>query len=73
MPKITIDFDENLINRLEKRAKKNFFSVKEQIGDIIRRSMINYSGKSVKSIKVDDRLVGIFSRQKSGRKKVKKK
>ena len=73
MPNITIEVDKDLIKELEKRAKKNFFSIKEQAEDIVRRSMINYSGKSTKPFKCDDKLVGIFSREKRGRKPKKKK
>ena len=68
--KITISLEEGEAKILEKRAKKNFLTVKEQIEDIIRRSAINYS-KGIKPIKVDDRLVAVFSRQRSGRKKKK--
>ena len=74
MSKITIELDEAEIKILEKRADKNLFSLREQIEDIVRRSCVSYSKKtSTKQIKVDDRLVAVFSRQRSGRKKVKKK
>ena len=69
MPKLTITLDEAELKILEKRGKKNFLTTKEQAEDIIRRSCINYSKGAYKPIKVDDRLVAIFSRQKSGRKK----
>ena len=71
MLKITIQLDEKELKILKKRAEKNLFSLKEQIEDIVRRSCAN-TKKSTRPFKVDDKLVGIFSRQKSGRKKKKK-
>jgi len=70
MPSITIQLEEKELKILEKRAKKNFFTIKEQIEDIIRRSCLRTT-TSQKKFDCDDRLVGIFSRQKSGRKKKK--
>ena len=73
MPRISIQLDEGEVKILEKRAKKNFLSLREQVEDIVRRSCIS-SAKSVgyRTIKIDDKLVAIFSRYKSGRKKKKK-
>ena len=71
MPKITILIDDQEEKILKKRAKKNLFSLREQIEDIIRRSCVRTSHGTYKPIKVDDRLVAIFSRQKRGRKKKK--
>ena len=74
MPRKTIDLTDEEIEVLEKRGKKNMFSLKEQIEDIVRRSCVNYKTTTrIRPIKVDDKLVTIFSRQKSGRKKKKKK
>ena len=71
---ITIRFDSEIMIELEKRAKKNYFSVPELAEDIVRRSMISYKGGKGKSrFNVDDKLVGIFSREKRGRKKKKTK
>lgn len=72
MSSITIDLDENLFKIVKRRAKRNLFSVKKQIEDIVRRSMLSYkdSGSSSRT-KVDDTLVNIFSREKRGRKKQK--
>jgi len=68
MPRVTIDITEEEQKILKKRADKNYFSVKEQIEDIVRRSCISTKKNSgVKQIKCDDRLVGIFSRARSGR------
>jgi hypothetical protein len=70
MPRITIDITSEEKSVLEKRGKKNYLTLKEQIEDIIRRSIISYKKRnSTPKIKVDDKLVGIFSRQASGRKK----
>ncbi len=68
--KLTINLDENEIKILNKRAKKNFLTLKEQVEDIVRRSCIMSVGRSKKSvIKCDDALVGVFSRERRGRKK----
>lgn len=75
MSAISIELDESEIKILEKRAKDNLLSIKEQIEDIIRRSCISSSKKEgYRQIKCNDRLVAVFSREKRGRKrKVKKK
>jgi len=76
MPSITIRIDEDEKKILEKRAKKNLFTLREQIEDIIRRSAVNYKAGTSTALKVDDRLVEVFSRVKKGKtkkKKVKKK
>jgi len=65
---VTIFLDSEMMKLLEKRAKKNMFSVSEQIEDILRRSCLGMKQKPSTS-KVDDALVGIFSREKRGRKK----
>ena len=73
MPRKTIDLTGEEIEVLEKRGKKNMLSLKEQIEDIVRRSCVNYKHTTrTRPIKVDDKLVAVFSRQKSGRKKKKK-
>ncbi len=73
MKKLTIYLDDEEVKILEKRAKKNIFTLKEQVEDIIRTSVIRTkTGKTTKPINVDDRLVGIFSRHNTGPKKKKK-
>ena len=68
MSRITIDITDDEQKILKKRADKNYFSIKEQAEDIIRRSCISQKNKSsTKEIKCDDKLVGIFSRARSGR------
>ena len=67
--KLTISLDEDEVKILKKRAKKNILTVKEQVEDIIRRSCISSKTGGYKRVKVDDKLVGIFSRERKGRKK----
>ena len=71
MPSITISIDEDEKKILQKRAKKNLMSLREQIEDILRRSAVRTKKGGYKAIKVDDRLVHAFSREKRGRKKKK--
>lgn len=68
--KITISLDENEIKILDKRAKKNLLTIREQVEDIIRRSCISAKQGSYPKTKVDDALVEIFSREKRGRRRV---
>lgn len=68
--RITIDLDEASAKIISKRAKRNHFTLKEQIEDILRKSALRTKlNKGPPRVKVDDHLVGIFSRQRSGRKK----
>ena len=64
---ISIDLDESLIKALEKRAKSNHLSVREQMKDIIVRSMSGWGKKSSSygDPKVE-KMVKIFSRKKPG-------
>ena len=75
MPSITIDIGEEEKKILTKRAKKNLLTLRELIEDILRRSAISTKAKSKfpSSLKIDDKLVGIFSRERRGRKKKKSK
>lgn len=74
MKKITISLDDDEEKILEKRAKKNLMTLKEQVEDIIRRSCVSGKTGTNNIVKIDDRLVHIFSREKRGRtrKKTKK-
>ena len=73
MTKLTIDLDDAEIKLLEKRAKKNLFTLKEQAEDILRRSCASMQNQTgYRQVKVDDKLVAIFSRERRGRKKKKK-
>jgi len=70
---ISIFLSNELVKLIEKRARKNMLSVPEQIEDILRRSTISQGKKkSAYYAKVDDKLVGLFSRHKTGPKKRKK-
>ena len=71
MPSISINIEKDLFSVVKKRAKKNYLSIQELIEDIIRRSMLSYAKRSKNGPKVDDKLVGIFSRERRGRKKKK--
>ena len=72
--RISIKIDSELFSQLEKRAEKNHLSVREMAEDIVRRSMVSYKGGPSRSRqKIDDKLVGIFSRERRGRKRKKKK
>ena len=74
MPDITVSIDEEARRILQKRADKNFFTLREQIEDIIRKSAIRTkNAKKVQSIKADDKLIALFSRDKRGRTKKQKK
>jgi len=66
---ITIRLSDEEVKILKKRAKKNMLNLREQVEDIIRRSCIN--SKLIKGTEgmIDDKLVGIFSRQTRGRKR----
>ncbi len=73
MKKLTIYLDDEEVKVLSRRAKKNIFTLKEQIENIIRTSVIRTkTTKRILGPKVDDRLVAVFSRQKTGPKKKKK-
>jgi len=70
MPRVTIELDKEVFDTIKKRAKKNLFTLKEQIEDILRKSAVRTkSPKKRRPLKVDDSMAGIFSRQKSGRRK----
>lgn len=70
MPKLTIHIDEDAKKILSKRAKKNLFTLREQIEDILRKSAVRTKlGLGYRRIKIDDKLVAIFSREKRGRKR----
>lgn len=66
--KIELFLDSEVINLLEKRAKKNLMTLPEQIEDILRRSCSIQLRKTRPQEKLDDLLVSIFSRRKKGRK-----
>ncbi len=61
---LTIWLDTEVMGKLQKRAKKNLMTLPEQIEDILRRSVINATGISKEKEKLDDLLIGLFSRKK---------
>lgn len=63
---ITLFLNDELLDSLGKRAKKNMFTVSEQIEDILRRSCINKKS-TPKQEKLDDLLVTCFSRKNTGK------
>lgn len=71
--KLTISLDPKEVKILKRRAKKNILTLKEQVEDIIRRSCIRTSKGTYRPLKVDDKLVAVFSREMRGRKRKKKK
>lgn len=62
--KINIFLDSDILRMLEKRAKKNMFTISEQIEDIIRRSCVNLSKIKKQDEKLDDMLISLFSRKR---------
>ena len=60
---ITIWLDSEVMSKIQKRAKKNLMTLPEQIEDILRRSAINAAGTASQKEKLDDMLVGLFSRK----------
>jgi len=64
---LTIRLSDAEVKVLKKRAKKNMLQLREQVEDIIRRSCINAKSGGSVSEKLDDKLVGIFSRRTPGR------
>lgn len=67
---VCIFLSDDLLKTLERRAKKNMQTISEQIEDIIRKSCVSFKGgTSTSNEKLDDKLVGIFSRKNTGRKR----
>ncbi len=64
---ICLFLSNDIIDILDKRARKNLFTLGEQIEDILRRSCIKK--KTATSEKLDDLLLTCFSRSQKGRKK----
>jgi DNA-binding transcriptional MerR regulator len=60
---VCIFLSNEVIRALEIRAKKNMLSMPEQIEDILRRSCVNKK-RTPREEKLDDLLVGLFSRKK---------
>lgn len=71
MPILSIKIPDDVWKKLQTRAKKNLLSPEELIQDIVRRSMLTYTGKPSDTDKVDDQIISIFSRKQSKSKKSK--
>ena len=63
--KTFVYLDRSVIKSLESRAKKNLFTLNEQIEDILRRSVVGQRRGTSNYDKVDDKLIGIFSRKRT--------
>lgn len=64
---MTIHLDNEVLKIIEKRAKRNMLSAKEQIEDIVRRSCANTKKNSAVKDDVDDLFLRLFSRKNTGR------
>jgi uncharacterized membrane protein (Fun14 family) len=69
MTQITVTLNAEEEKALTKRAKKNLMTLEEQIHDIIRRSCVTSSKTPIPKLDIDDKLVSIFSRHKTGKKR----
>lgn len=65
--KVEVYLSKDIHEIVRKRSRKNMLSIPEQIEDIVRRSCISTKLKKAANEKLDDLLVGIFSRRRSGR------
>lgn len=69
MPTVTINIDEKIKKIIEKRAKKNLLTLREQIEEIVRQSAVRTkAGEGISKMSTDDRLVEIFSRNRRRKK-----
>jgi hypothetical protein len=69
---VCIFLSDDLMNVLEKSAKKNMLSISEQIEDILRRSTLSFKKSGSASDindKLDDHLISLFSRKRTGKRK----
>ncbi len=69
--KVTIYLDNEILSCLERRAKKNMLNLHEQIEDILRRSVLSQKKTGLAGIKVDDKFIELFSRERRGRRRKK--
>jgi hypothetical protein len=63
--KISIFLDSEILKIIDKRAKKNMFTISEQIEDILRRSCIRGKTSQTTNEKLDDMFISLFSRKSS--------
>lgn len=64
---ISVYLSSEVLNILEKRAKKNMFNLNEQIEDILRRSCMNTKKQKEEEDKIDDLFLKLFSRKTKGK------
>ncbi len=64
---MSVFLSNEILESLEKRAKKNMMTINEQVEDILRRSTISGKNK-IQEEKIDDLLLTCFSRARRGRK-----
>ena len=64
---VCIFLSNEILETLDKRAKKNMMTLPEQIEDILRRSSIRKASATTQE-KLDDMLIACFSRKKTGKK-----
>ncbi len=62
--KVEIFLSNEILNKLQKRADKNMFTITEQIEDILRRSISSQKTNTIKPEKLDDKFILYFSRKK---------
>ena len=60
---VCIFINNDIAEKLQKRAKKNLFTISEQIEDILRRSCATKKRKKLID-NIDDKLLGMFSRKR---------
>ncbi len=65
---VTIELDDRVISRLQRRARRNMLTLRELIEDIVRRSAVSLGGASISGAS-DDALVSIFSRKTKAKKR----
>lgn len=63
--KVSIYLDSDVLKLLDVRARRNMMTITEQIEDILRRSVINAKKLKRENEKLDDMLVGLFSRKRT--------
>ena len=69
---VCLFLSDELLENIERRSKKNMLTMSEQIEDILRRSTLNQKKRSSTALpneKLDDKLIGLFSRRNTGKRK----
>lgn len=60
---VIVYLEPRVLHKIGLRAKRNMFSVPEQIEDILRRSILSLGKRTAKEEKVDDKFITFFSRK----------